>query len=117
MEKEPTNPFNSAPFLDPVFLNLNQSQTGMPSGIKIFIDPVRCIGCGLCGEVCPFGLAVAADFGKFDIPHPELCTECSACKRNCPVDAIFMEEREGCGCLWDVASRRKKGNKKGKGCC
>lgn len=116
MERKPLNSFESIDFTDSLFFKEMQ-HPNMPNGLIIFIDPVRCVGCGLCGEVCPFGLPNLADFGKYDISHPELCTECSACKRNCPVDAIFMQEREGCGCLWDVASRKKNGKKNGNTCC
>jgi len=77
--------------------------------IIIYIDPTLCIGCGLCTEVCPFGLPKPTENNKFSIRDVHLCTECSACKRNCPVGAIFMQEQEGCGCLWDVRRRRKEG--------
>ncbi|MHA1476413.1 MAG: 4Fe-4S binding protein, partial [Promethearchaeota archaeon] len=40
-------------------------------------------------------------------PRPDLCTECSACSRNCPVEAIFLKEVKGCGCLWNVKARLK----------
>ena len=80
--------------------------------ILIFIDKDLCNGCGLCGEVCPFGLPHSNDSGKFEITSPELCTECSACKRNCPNQAIILNERKGCVCLWNargVAKNAKKG--------
>ena len=79
---------------------------------KIFINENLCNGCGLCGEVCPFGLPQPHSSGKYEIPRPELCTECSACKRNCPTQAIILNERKGCGCLWNargVAKNAKKG--------
>ncbi|MFW9819450.1 MAG: ATP-binding protein [Candidatus Thorarchaeota archaeon] len=81
--------------------------------VLIFIDKDICNGCGLCAEVCPFGLPQANSSGKYEISRPELCTECSACKRNCPVQAIILNERKGCGCLWNargVAKNAKKGN-------
>ena len=81
---------------------------------KIFINENLCNKCGLCAEVCPFGLPQLTDSGKYDIKNPELCTECSACKRNCPVNAIIMNEKKGCGCLWNArakAKNSKSGNK------
>jgi ferredoxin len=81
---------------------------------KIFINETLCNSCGLCVEVCPFGLPILMDSGKYEIKNPELCTECSACKRNCPVNAIIMNEKEGCGCLWNArakAKNSKSGNK------
>jgi NAD-dependent dihydropyrimidine dehydrogenase PreA subunit len=62
----------------------------------------------LSGEVCPFGLPQSIENGKFKITDVNLCTECSACKRNCPVQAIIMLEQKGCGCLWDTRQRIKK---------
>lgn len=70
--------------------------------IRIMIKEPECTGCGLCAEICPFGLPKSNGNGKFEIPHPELCTECSACQRNCPVNAIILNEQKGCGCLWNA---------------
>ncbi|HUW89749.1 MAG TPA: 4Fe-4S binding protein [Candidatus Nanopelagicaceae bacterium] len=81
---------------------------------KIFIKEDICNGCGLCAELCPFGLPQQMDSGKYEINNPKLCTECSACKRNCPVNAIIMMEKKGCGCLWNAranAKNTKSGNK------
>ena len=79
---------------------------------KIFIDKELCNGCGVCGEVCPFGLPQANHSGKFEITEPESCTQCTACKRNCPTQAIVLDEQVGCGCLYNargVAKNAKKG--------
>ena len=83
--------------------------------IRIFIDESKCTSCGLCEEICPFGLPKLSSKGKYEIKQPELCTECSACYRNCPVQAIIMEEQKGCGCLWD-ARQRYKSNDNNKKC-
>jgi ferredoxin len=80
--------------------------------LRIFIDKQTCNGCGLCGEICPFGLPQVTDSGKYEIRNPDLCTECSACKRNCPTQAIVMNERKGCGCLWDARGRAKSTEKR-----
>ena len=101
---------------------INLNFTEIVIDIRIFIDKQICNGCGLCGEICPFGLPQVTDSGKYEIRNPDLCTECSACMRNCSEKAIFMEEKEGCGCLWDVRQRRKNKAKIesddcGSGCC
>ena len=84
--------------------------------VKIYINPSKCSGCGLCGDICPFGLPIENATGKYEIKKPENCTECSACQRNCPTQAIIMQERVGCGCLWDARKRlNSKGNSKN--CC
>ncbi|TXT65725.1 MAG: hypothetical protein BAJALOKI3v1_70027 [Promethearchaeota archaeon] len=82
--------------------------------LKIAIDPSKCIGCGLCEEICPFGLLKEENDGTYNIGEPEKCTECSACERNCPTHAIIMQEQKGCGCLWDARKRSKKNNNE---CC
>jgi len=84
--------------------------------VKIYIDSSKCSSCGLCGEVCPFGLPIKNISGKFEIKTPENCTECSACQRNCPTQAIIMQERKGCGCLWD-ARKRLNSKKNSVNCC
>lgn len=75
--------------------------------LRIWIDPSLCNGCGTCGEVCPFGLPLPDGTGKYQIKRHDLCTDCSACKRNCPTQAIIMNEIKGCGCLWDARARKK----------
>ena len=93
---------------------------GLLRSARIFIDVSACNSCGLCGEICPFGLPKANSNGKYEIERPDLCVECSACQRNCPTKAIKMQEQMGCGCLWD-ARQRLKGAKAGKAttnsCC
>ena len=83
--------------------------------IRIYINPSKCTGCGLCTEVCPFGLPQPNNSGKYDIKKPELCIECSACSRNCPAQAIIGQEQKGCGCLWDARKRAK--NPDSDSCC
>ncbi|MFW9896686.1 MAG: ATP-binding protein [Candidatus Thorarchaeota archaeon] len=82
---------------------------------KISIDQDLCTGCGICAELCPFGIPHSKSNGKFEISEPERCTECSACKRNCPAMAIILQERKGCGCLWDARARAK--NPQSNSCC
>lgn len=84
--------------------------TEIIKSLRIFINKDICNGCGLCGEICPFGLPKPNEDGKFEITNANLCTECSACKRNCPTQAIIMQEQPGCGCLWNVRSRIKNPN-------
>ncbi|MFX1500171.1 MAG: 4Fe-4S binding protein [Promethearchaeota archaeon] len=82
---------------------------------KISINPDLCTGCGICGEVCPFGIPTPDEKGKFKISEPERCTECSACKKNCPTMAILLQEQKGCGCLWNARSVAK--NPQNNSCC
>ena len=96
---------------DKIFVESNAQipiKVKLPANVKILIDQARCIQCGVCVEVCPFGLPQIGPDQAYTIPHPELCTECSACKNNCPAGAIILEEQKGCGCLWDVRARKKQ---------
>ncbi len=97
----------TAPNLGNIFSALN---------IRILIDETKCTGCGICGEVCPFGLPQSIENGTFQIKEPDRCIECSACQRNCPEQAVIMQEQKGCGCLWDARARAKNPDSKG-GCC
>ena len=81
---------------------------------KIWVNESICNGCGLCAEVCPFGLPQLRKNGKYGISDVNSCTECSACQRNCPVAAITLSEQKGCGCLWDARYRIKNNNSS---CC
>jgi len=72
------------------------------------IDPDRCIGCGLCTEVCPVELADDFNAGLtrrkavyLPVPHniPNTytidltsCTRCGACEPVCPTGAIDLSE-------------------------
>lgn len=59
-------------------------------------DPItviegKCIGCGLCVKVCPFGaVEMEGDIAKIDL---HACTLCGACVEACPVDAIEMQAK------------------------
>ena len=86
---------------------INIINENVDANAKIYINPSLCISCGICEEVCPFGLPERNFKNKYEIPQPELCTECSACSRNCPVQAIFLKEVKGCGCSWNVKARLK----------
>jgi len=55
----------------------------------LVLDEQKCIGCGLCTQVCPHAVfemhenkAVIVDFNA--------CMECGACVSNCPVDAVSV---------------------------
>jgi len=79
-------------------------------GFLLINKPVMAVGFALRYAL---GLPQVTDSGKYEIRNPDLCTECSACKRNCPTQAIILNERKGCGCLWNArgqAKSSKKGN-------
>lgn len=67
--------------------------------VTLTLDEERCVGCGVCLEVCPH--QVLARFnGKVRIEERDACMECGACARNCPAEAISV--RAGVGCAMAV---------------
>jgi ferredoxin len=77
----------------------------------------KCIGCGNCAMVCPHRVFQVTD-GKADINDPNGCMECGACARNCPVDAIYVNPDDGCGCAAYILNSwlSKITGKKSSGC-
>ena len=59
------------------------------------LDGEKCIGCGMCGVVCPHGVLEIVE-RKARITDRDLCMECGACARNCPVAALSVEAGVGC---------------------
>lgn len=61
------------------------------------LDVQKCIGCGNCELVCPHRVFKIID-AKAQIIDHNGCIECGACTTNCPVDAIYVNPDDGCGC-------------------
>ncbi len=55
--------------------------------LKIQIDKSKCVGCGLCQQVCPNNTIVTKENKKREIVVPE-CLTCFECVRVCPTKAI-----------------------------
>ena len=69
------------------------------SGNKVVIDPDRCTGCGLCGELCQWN-AISRDFVVDEIS----CEGCGVCVKFCPEQAVDFPEKT-CG-EWYVSDTR-----------
>jgi electron transfer flavoprotein alpha subunit len=68
----------------------------------VSIDKEKCIGCGACIDVCPFGaLVMAGDVAAVT----DKCTACGACLDVCPVGAISLSGGAG-GPSIDLAAYR-----------
>lgn len=57
--------------------------------------PERCVGCGMCIEVCPH-LVFAMKEGKAFISDRDRCMECGACAANCAFGAVTVDKGVGC---------------------
>ena len=59
------------------------------------LDRDVCIGCGMCGMVCPHTVFEIID-KKASIRDLDGCMECGACAANCPTQAINVTPGVGC---------------------
>jgi NAD-dependent dihydropyrimidine dehydrogenase PreA subunit len=81
----------------------------------ISLDGEKCIGCGMCTQVCPHDVFMLTG-KKALIIDRDGCMECGACAMNCPVEAISVNPGVGCASL--IISRWLKGkNMPAGGCC
>lgn len=64
--------------------------------VTLHITEDTCIGCGNCELVCPHRVLKVIDAKAKILDRG--CMECGACARNCPVEAIYVNPDEGCGC-------------------
>ena len=69
--------------------------TYLKNVVTLGLDMDKCIGCGMCTEVCPHAVFVIRE-GKARIRDRDACMECGACARNCPVEAITVQAGVGC---------------------
>lgn len=62
---------------------------------QISFDAAKCIGCGICIEVCPHEVFVGLDTGEVIMDKKDRCMECGACALNCPVKAVEVKSGVG----------------------
>jgi NAD-dependent dihydropyrimidine dehydrogenase PreA subunit len=63
--------------------------------VTLELDVEKCVGCGMCLEVCPHAV-FELENKKARIINRDACMECGACAQNCPVEALSVEVGEGC---------------------
>jgi NAD-dependent dihydropyrimidine dehydrogenase PreA subunit len=81
--------------------------------VTLRLDSEKCVGCGMCAEVCPHGV-FAIDQKKAAITDRDACMECGACEKNCPFAAI--EVKTGVGCAAAVINGLLTGTEPSCGC-
>lgn len=64
--------------------------------VTLELHEEKCIGCGMCTEVCPHAVLFLNGARRIEISNRDACMECGACARNCPTDAISVSAGVGC---------------------
>jgi len=61
------------------------------SGKMISVDRERCIGCGICEQVCPAGiLRLDGEKVSVDTSRLDECKACRNCEISCPAGCISI---------------------------
>lgn len=63
--------------------------------VTLKLDCKKCVGCGMCLNVCPHGVFELSD-GKAKIIDLDSCMECGACSKNCAFSAVIVTPGVGC---------------------
>jgi NAD-dependent dihydropyrimidine dehydrogenase PreA subunit len=67
----------------------------LPNTASLEFFPDRCVGCGMCVDVCPHGVFVLEDKKAFILDR-DRCMECGACASNCAFGALKVDKGVGC---------------------
>jgi NAD-dependent dihydropyrimidine dehydrogenase PreA subunit len=86
--------------------------------VTLSLDPDRCVGCGMCTQVCPHQVMKLVG-RKIRIVDRDGCMECGACALNCATGALSVSP--GVGCAAYIIQTWIKGKEKsacgGPACC
>jgi len=64
-------------------------QTNQVQQLKAFVDEKKCVGCGVCVNVCKMGAITVDDVAKVNLDR---CIGCGICVGACPQGAITLKE-------------------------
>jgi ferredoxin len=64
--------------------------------VTLNLNEEKCIGCGMCIEVCPHAVIGMNGAERARIQKRDACMECGACSCNCPTEAISVQSGVGC---------------------
>lgn len=55
------------------------------------IDKGKCVGCGICADVCQMDVFYGSKENEIPIvSYPEECWHCNACVLDCPKEAVRL---------------------------
>lgn len=75
--------------------------------VTLTLDPKKCVGCGVCIQVCPHGVLSLKD-RRAHIDQRDACMECGACAQNCPTEAVAVAAGVGCAAAVINSALRRK---------
>ena len=64
--------------------------------VTLSLNEEKCIGCGMCIDVCPHAVIGMNDSDRAWIQDRDACMECGACSRNCPTETVSVQAGVGC---------------------
>jgi len=75
--------------LDFLEMRINSIRRRSPtvSHWKAFVDAEKCVGCGMCQEVCPVGAVEVDACARI---QTNSCIGCGRCVQECPQDALSL---------------------------
>jgi ferredoxin len=75
--------------LDLLEMRIKAIQKGVPATTlwKAFVDAEKCVGCGICKDVCPAGAIGVDECARVEM---QICIGCGHCVQECPQEAISL---------------------------
>ena len=108
-----------------------ERMTYLKDVVTLELNEEKCVGCGMCSEVCPQAVIAINGVGRAWIQDRDACMECGACSRNCPTGAFSVQAGVGCAaavinsmlgrndaaCCGSIESCGQTGDQKKSSCC